>query len=149
MEETFAFRSRARMITCTGYYLCTIGIEKERKQLRINWQIQKYSQSLDIHLQSGWTSYRKISWSLNAARFGFRSLWNLKGTLVVVLPRCLSNFRAIWFLQHSISRLRYFTRDFALRRPPAQWIEVWAVYIVLYLLKTDVLKVHLRPEICI
>ena len=43
---------------------------------------------------SGKTSYRKISWSLEAARFVFRlfqSLWNL----TAMLPRCLSNFRTI------------------------------------------------------
>ena len=59
------------------------------------------------------TSYRKISWSLDVARFGlklFQSLWNLAGTSVALLPRCLSNFRAIRPLQHPISRLRDFTR---------------------------------------
>ena len=43
-------------------------------------------------------SYRKISWKLEAARFGFRllqSLWNLTDTSAAALPRCLSNFRAI------------------------------------------------------
>ena len=46
----------------------------------------------------GRKSYRKISWSLEAARFVFRlfqSLWNLTGTLAVALPRCLLNFREI------------------------------------------------------
>ena len=62
---------------------------------------------------SGKTSYRKISWSLEAARFGFKlfqSLWNLAGTSAALLPRCLSNFRAIRPLQHPISRLWDFTR---------------------------------------
>ena len=51
-----------------------------------------------LYSLSGWTSYRKISWSLEATRFGFRlfqSLWNLTGTSAAVLPRCPSNFRAI------------------------------------------------------
>ena len=42
--------------------------------------------------------YRKISWSLEAARFGFRlfqPLWNLTGTSAAALPSCLSNCRAI------------------------------------------------------
>ena len=59
------------------------------------------------------TSYRKISWSLEAARFVFKlfqSLWNLAGTSAAALPRCLSNFRAILPLEHQISRLRDFTR---------------------------------------
>ena len=44
------------------------------------------------------TSYCKISWSLEAARFIFKiaqSLWNLTGTSAAVLPRCLPNFKAM------------------------------------------------------
>ena len=68
---------------------------------------------LGLYSLSGKTSHRKISWSLEAARFGFKlvqSLWNLAGTSAALLPRCLSNFRAIRPLQHTISRLRDFTR---------------------------------------
>ena len=68
---------------------------------------------LGLYSLSGKTSYRKISWSLEAGRFGFKlfqSLWNLAGTSATLLPRCLSNFRAIWPLQHPISWLRDFTR---------------------------------------
>ena len=66
-----------------------------------------------LYSLSGKTSYRKNSWSLEAARFEFKlfqSLWNLAGTSAALLPRCLSNFRAIRPLQHPISRLRDFTR---------------------------------------
>ena len=69
--------------------------------------------TLGLYSLSGKTSYCKISWSLEAARFGFKlfqSLWNLAGTSAALLPRCLSNFRAIRPLQHPISRLRDFTR---------------------------------------
>ena len=55
-------------------------------------------QSLGLYSLSGRTSYRKISWSLEATRFGFRlfqSLWILTGSSAAVLPRCLSNFKAI------------------------------------------------------
>ena len=68
---------------------------------------------LGLYSLSGKTSYRKISWSLEAARFGFKlfqSLWNLAGTSAALLPRYLPNFRAIRALQHPISRLRHFTR---------------------------------------
>ena len=68
--------------------------------------------NLGLYSLSGKTSYRKISWSLEAARFGFKlfqSLWNLAGTLAALLPRCQSNFRAIQPLQHPISRPRDFT----------------------------------------
>ena len=66
-----------------------------------------------LYSLNGKTSYRKISWSLEAVRFRFKllqSLWNLAGTSAALLPRCLSNFRAIRPLQHPISRLRDFTR---------------------------------------
>ena len=58
-------------------------------------------------------SYQKISWSLEAVRFGFslfQPLWNLTDTSAAALPRCLSKFRAIQPLQHPILRLWDFTR---------------------------------------
>ena len=58
------------------------------------------------------TSYCKISWSLEAARFVFRivrSLWNLTGTSAAVLPMCLSNCKAIRQFKVPISWLRDFT----------------------------------------
>ena len=81
----------------------------------LNWyMIQHLSFILQgLYSLSGKTSYRKIWWSLEAARFGFKlfqSLWNLAGTSAAMLPRCLSNFRAIRPLQHPISWLRDFTR---------------------------------------
>ena len=45
--------------------------------------------SLVLYRLSGKTSYRKISWSLEASRFGFRlfqSSWNLTDNSAVVLP---------------------------------------------------------------
>ena len=50
-----------------------------------------------LYSQSGKTSYRKISWSLESTGFWFilfQSLWNLTG-LSAETPRCLSDFRAI------------------------------------------------------
>ena len=44
------------------------------------------------------TSYRKISWSLEAARLDIImivSLWNLTGMSAALLSRCMLNFRAI------------------------------------------------------
>ena len=54
--------------------------------------------TLSLCSLSGRTSYGKISWNLEAARFGFKlfqSLWNLAGTSAAALLRCLSKFRAI------------------------------------------------------
>ena len=61
------------------------------------------------------TSYRKISWNLEAARLVVKiiaSLWNMTGASAAVLPRCLSNFRAIAQFQIQISRLRDFRRSY-------------------------------------
>ena len=61
---------------------------------------------LGLHSLSGRASYRKISWSIEVTRFGFRlfqSLWNLTG--------CPSNARAMWLLWYPITRLRDFTRS--------------------------------------
>ena len=51
-----------------------------------------------LYSLSGKTSYRQISWSLEAVRLGviiIAPLWNLTGTSAALLPRGLSNFRAI------------------------------------------------------
>ena len=61
-----------------------------------------------LYSLSGQTSYRKISWSIEAVRFRFilfQSLWNL-----TALSGSLSNFRAMRSLKHPISRLWDFTR---------------------------------------
>ena len=56
------------------------------------------SRPLGLYSLSGKTSYRKISWSIEAARLDVAmvvSLWNLTGTSAAALPRYLPNFRAI------------------------------------------------------
>ena len=70
--------------------------------------------TLGLYSLSGKTSYRQISWSLEAARLGVIMivwLWNLTGISAALLPRCLLNFRAIGKVQTWISRLRDFTRS--------------------------------------
>ena len=82
------------------------------KRMRIDFLYDK-SEYQGLYSLSGKTSFRKISWSLEAARFGFKlfqSLWNLAGTSAVLLPRSQSIFRAIRPLQHPITRLRDFMR---------------------------------------
>ena len=62
------------------------------------WWIADLPTSQGLYSLNVETSYRKISWSLEAARFGFglfQLLWNLTGISAAALPRCLSNFRAI------------------------------------------------------
>ena len=54
-----------------------------------------------------------ISWSLEAAKFGFRlfhSFWNLASTSTAALPSCLSIVREIRLSWQPTSRLRVFTR---------------------------------------
>ena len=51
-----------------------------------------------LYSLSGKTSYRQISRSLEAARLGvvlIVSLWNFTGISAAVLPRGLSNFKAM------------------------------------------------------
>ena len=51
-----------------------------------------------LYSPNGRSSYRKISWRLDAVRFGFRlfkSLWNLTGSSAAALPSCQSNLRVI------------------------------------------------------
>ena len=70
--------------------------------------------SLGLYSLSGKTSYRQISWSLEAARLGviiIAPLWSLTGTSAALLPRGLSNFRAIGKVLTRISRPRDFTRS--------------------------------------
>ena len=73
------------------------------------------------------SSFRKISYSLEAAIFVFRivrSLWNLTGTSAAVLPMCLSHFKGILLFNVPISWVRDFTRSYGktsfliLRRGP-------------------------------
>ena len=52
--------------------------------------------TLGLYSLNGKTSYRQISWSLEAARMDLImivSLRNLTGISAALLPRCLSNFR--------------------------------------------------------
>ena len=63
----------------------------------------------------GQASYRRISWSLEARRLDVTttaSLQNLTGISAMLLPCCLSNFRAIGKFLTRISRLRDFTRSY-------------------------------------
>ena len=63
---------------------------------------------------TGKTFYRKISWSIEAARWDvimFISIWNLTGTWTALVSGCLSNFRSIGKVLTRISRLRDFTRS--------------------------------------
>ena len=61
------------------------------------WALYKYVTlgSLSNSYLGERSSYHNISWSLEAARFGFRrfqSLWTLTGNFAAALPKCLSNF---------------------------------------------------------
>ena len=60
------------------------------------------------------TSYRQNSWSLGVAGLDgmmIVSLWNLTGSSAALLPRWLSNFRAIGKVETRISRLWDFPRS--------------------------------------
>ena len=57
-----------------------------------------FAHTQGLYSLSSKTSYRQISWSLEAARLGviiIATLWNLAGISAALRPRCLSNFKAI------------------------------------------------------
>ena len=66
-------------------------------QFKFVWCKKATDQILGRYSLTSKTSYRKISWNIEAVNFGFRlfqSLWNLTGTSAAVLLRW-SNFRAM------------------------------------------------------
>ena len=72
---------------------------------------------------SGRTSCHMISWSLDAANFGFRffqSIWNLTYTLAAALPKCLSNCKAMRFeTSRDFTRFRGKTSCLLVNRGPS------------------------------
>ena len=80
--------------------------------------IARYIQGL--YSLSGKTSYRQISWSLEAARLGVImnvSLWNLTAVEVPI------KIETDWKKIKPESRAFYTSRDLAVRRPSAYWTE--------------------------
>ena len=90
------------------YYMC--NVYKEAANIYVAPEIHHHTFHIYIlqdgfpnHLQclcslNGKTSYRHILWNLEATRMDvimIVSLWHLTGTSAALLPRCLSNFRAI------------------------------------------------------
>ena len=81
--------------------------------IKYSWYTDFSHDIMGLYSLSERTSYRKISRSVEVARFGFRlfqSLWHLTGTSGAALSRCLSHFRAIRSLTHRILHLRDSTR---------------------------------------
>ena len=81
--------------------------------------LAKISKSIWYNLDpvsiSNKTSYHKILWSIEAPRLVVcivASLWNLTSTSATLLPRCLSNFRAIVHFLLQISWLRDIARSY-------------------------------------
>ena len=84
----------------TFYVVCIIDDWNQNRTHGDRFDMHTYRSCyhLGLYSLSGRTSCRKISWSLEPARFMFRlflSLWNVTGTSASALPRCLSNCRAI------------------------------------------------------
>ena len=70
------------------------------------------------------TSYRKVSQSLDAARFVFRivrSIWNLAGTSAALLPRGASQISKRYEHFHTRSRAYETLRDLTIRRLIVYW----------------------------
>ena len=113
IKITFVIGVNKRMSGQSIYNNTNITIYICMKWPRIETMFNSVGPNHGLYSLSGKTSYQKISWSLEAARFGFKlfqSLWNLEGTSAALPPRCLSNFKAIRPWQRPISRLRDFIR---------------------------------------
>ena len=100
--------------TCINHSRCHWFWNKEKKKRSSNI-MQALLGPVSI---SNKTSYRKILWSLGAARLVvwiITSLWNLTGTsAALLLPRCLPNFRAIILFEYK-SRSFETTRNLTIR----------------------------------
>ena len=95
-ENQFLFRFISLELDLIKLFVHFMQLQK-RFVITIHWKIT-VENHLGLFLLSSRRTYRKISWSLEAARFGFRlfqSLWYLSGTSAHVLLRCLSNVRVI------------------------------------------------------
>ena len=115
---TWSVLFRYRILSCRYIYWAglywqplqaTGTIPLQKLYRHVYWDVTQGLYSL-----SGKTSYRQISRSLEAARLGvimIVSFWNLTGISAALLPRWLSNFRAIGKVLTRISRFRDFTRS--------------------------------------
>ena len=78
-----------------------------------NWLHGAREATLGLYSRRGTTSYRKLSQSFEAARFGVNmiiSFWNLTDAATALLSKRPWNFRAIGQMKSFISRPRDFTR---------------------------------------
>ena len=100
--------------TGSGHDLCPVGnVDLSWSWSQLRRRVTIFAQVIDffelkatkshgthgLYSLSGWTSYCEISGNLEAARLGVImtvSLWHLTGISRALLPRCLSNVRAIW-----------------------------------------------------
>ena len=108
-----AVRSTPCIITSSEHWQINM-VDKWSRQEPVGWELgyhqghchwsgnkQGFPASVNhqgLYSLSDKTSYRQISWNLEAARLSvimIVSLWNLTGISAALLPRCLSNFRAI------------------------------------------------------
>ena len=82
----------------------------QRKQTRIQIPVLSFPPR-GLYSLKGRTSYHKISWSLEAARFSvrlLRSLWNLTGVSEALLPVKFQSDMIIITPNHAAPRLREF-----------------------------------------
>ena len=118
------------MSSCsTGSFICVCGLRDRTCASEVTLQ--------GLYSLCGRTSYRKISWSLEAARLFVIMivlLWYLTCISAALLPRCLANCRAIEKAKLE-SRGFEISRVVAVRRPSAWWTEA------LYMSKIDLLQI--------
>ena len=98
---------------CSNIVWCFCRVGSQMVQQYLSWEHTK----LGLVSISDKTSYCKISQSLEAVRFVLffrivQSLWNLTGTLTVMLPICPWHLKSLWWFKLPILQLRHFTRSY-------------------------------------
>ena len=104
--HSVSFRKMHLKMSSAKWRLFCLGLNELRLQRIIAVYVLRwtsvhsgwYGGLLGLYLLNGKTSYRDISWRLEAAKLGVIMIvpfWNLTGISAVLLPRCPWNLRAI------------------------------------------------------
>ena len=103
-----------QLATCQCSFLQWIGVKQAATLHKYLNQCRPSQWPIYVHYAACKTSYRKISWTLEAVKLDVKIitlLWNLKGGSTTMLPIRLANFRTIEKVKTRISQPRGFVRS--------------------------------------
>ena len=146
-------RNIAWLLECTSSRMNLARVPTSREVTGLSrslwscWMLGRWNSIRHHYSLNGWTSCRKISWSLKAATFRFKlfqSLGKLTGTSEAALPICLSNyviFSIIDFKQNysnwrRVNATRHVERDFLVSS--RGWKQITSSYDFFYYRVYDV-----------